>query len=58
MIDFLVPATDGGAAAQAVGLAIVGPVAIALSWRHHELRLFVIGVVVMAVAWMALRTVH
>ncbi len=58
MIDLLLPSTDGGVAVQVALLAVTGPAAIALSWRNRDVRTFVIGVVVIIAAWMALRTVH
>lgn len=56
--DLLLPATDGGVYAQAVGLAVVTVLALVLVRRNRDLVVFVVGVAVFIAALMALRTVH
>ncbi len=56
--DFLLPATDGGVYAQALGWLVISAVALVLVRRHRDLVAFVAGVVVFTGALMALRTLH
>lgn len=56
--DLLLPATDGGVYAQAVGLAVVTVLALVLVRRNRDLVVFVVGVAVFTAALMALRTLH
>lgn len=58
MRDILLPRTDGGALAQAVVVTIVLLVALVIVWRSVEARLLVLGVGMLALGWMALRTLH
>lgn len=58
MRDVLLPRTDAGVLAQAL---VVFPVLIVvlIRVRHdHELRLFVLGVATLALAWFGIRAVH
>lgn len=58
MVDLLLPRTDGGALAQAVGAVVVfGSVGIAVR-RNRDLLVFVVGLATVTAAWFALRTVH
>lgn len=54
IIDLLLPTTDAGVLAQLVGV-IVGPV---LTRRYTDGWLLVVGVTLVALAFMALRTLH
>lgn len=56
--DLLLPATDGGVYAQAVGLVVVIVVALVVVRRNRDLVVFVAGVAVLTAALMALRTLH
>lgn len=58
MTDLLLPSTNGGVFAQLLALAVAGPIGVAATWKHREIRTFVIGLIVALAAWMALRTVH
>lgn len=58
MIDLLLPRTDGGAIAQAIGAVVVfGALALAVR-RNRDLLVFVAGLATVTAAWFALRTVH
>ena len=58
MVDLLLPRTDAGALAQAVGAAVVYTGALLAVRRHRELLWFVGGLATLTFAWFALRTVH
>jgi hypothetical protein len=58
MVELLLPRTDGGALAQALGAVVVfGGVAFAVR-RNREMLVFVAGLATVTAAWFALRTVH
>ncbi len=58
MVEFLLPRTDGGALAQAIG-AVVFFTGLGLAVRRHrDLLVFVTGLATITAAWFALRTVH
>lgn len=58
MLDFFLPRTDAGAAAQLVGAGLLfGALAFAAR-GNRDLLVFVVGLAVVTVAWFALRTVH
>lgn len=56
--DLLLPATDGGVYAQAIGLAVITVLALVLVRRNRDVVVFVVGVAVFTGALMALRTLH
>lgn len=56
--DVLLPATDGGALAQAIGAAVVYTGAGVVVHRNREYLIFVIGLATFTFAFFALRTVH
>jgi len=56
--ELLLPRTDAGALAEAAATVAVGVPVLVAVWRHRELRTFVTGLLVLWVAFMALRTVH
>lgn len=58
MIDLLLPRTDAGALAQAVGAAVLFAAAAVAVRRNRELLVFVAGLASITAAWFALRTVH
>jgi hypothetical protein len=58
MVELLLPRTDAGVVAQAVIVTALAVVALVLTWRNRDLRLFVGGLAMITYAWMALRTVH
>ena len=56
--DLLLPATDGGVYAQAIGLAVITILALVVVRRNRDVVVFVLGVAVFTGALMALRTLH
>jgi hypothetical protein len=56
--ELLLPRTDGGVYAQALVVFPVLVVALMLVRRDRELRLFVFGVLVMALALFGARAIH
>jgi hypothetical protein len=58
MRDLLLPRTDSGVVAQLAVAAVVLAVAFVVVRRDRELRLLVVGVAVMTVAWCAARSLH
>ena len=58
MGDLLLPRTDAGALAQAVGAAVVYTGALIAVRRQRDLLWFVGGLAALTFAWFALRTVH
>ena len=58
MIDLLLPRTDAGVAVQAIVVTVLAVIALALTWRNRDLRLFAGGLAMITYVWMALRTVH
>jgi hypothetical protein len=58
MIDLLLPATDAGALAQAVGAAILYGAAFVVARHDRELLLFVTGLAFVTFAWFGIRTLH
>jgi len=58
MHDLLLPATDGGVAAQAVVIAVAGLVGLVLTRRRPELRLVVIGLWLVAYGGIGVRALH
>lgn len=56
--ELLLPRTDAGVFVQAAVAVVVLTLALVVVRRDRELRLFVIGVTVLATAWFALRSVH
>lgn len=58
MTEFLLPRTDGGALAQAIGAAVFYGASAAAVRRNRDLLLFVTGLAVITAAFFALRTVH
>ena len=58
MADLLLPRTDAGALAQAVGAAVAYTGALIAVRRNRDLMWFVGGLATLTFAWFALRTVH
>jgi hypothetical protein len=58
VIDVFLPRTDAGVAVQAAIWLLLTIVALYLSRRHAEIRLFVVGVSVLTLGLMAVRAVH
>lgn len=58
MRDLLLPTTDGGVYAQAVGALVVFVVLAVLARRNHDLLWLVAGVAVLTAGLMGLRTLH
>lgn len=58
MMELLLPRTDLGVAVQLAVAAVVFAVALLLVWRDRDVRLLVIGLAVMTVAWSGLRMLH
>ncbi len=57
-MDILLPRTDAGALAQVVVLAVTLVATLVVVRRSAEARLLVLGVGLVALGWMALRTLH
>jgi len=58
MTDFLLPRTDTGVAVQALILFPALVAGLVVVRRDRELRIFVIGLLVLSVALFGLRAVH
>lgn len=58
VVDLILPTTDAGVAIQAALVASVGAVGIYLTRNHPDSRLVVIGAMLLAFAFMAVRTLH
>jgi hypothetical protein len=58
LIDLLLPRTDGGVAVQVVIVVVAAISGLYVTRRRPDARLLVIGVALLAVAFMALRAVH
>ncbi len=56
--EFLLPATDAGVLAQIGGLVAVTAVVLWLLRRQREVQILVIGIAVVLLAVMGLRTLH
>ncbi len=57
-MDILLPRTDAGALAQVVVVTIALLAALVMVRRSIEARLLVLGVGMVMLGWMALRTLH
>jgi len=57
-VEILLPRTDAGALVQVAVVTAVLIVALVVVRRSAEVRLLVLGVGVVALGWMALRTLH
>jgi hypothetical protein len=58
IIDLLLPTTDAGVLAQVIAVIAAGLLGLALTRRHADGRLLVVGATLVALAFMALRTLH
>jgi hypothetical protein len=58
VLDLLLPRTDAGALLQAAVVIFVGGALLALLWKRHEWRIFMIGAIVLSLALVGLRAVH
>ncbi|MEX2653563.1 MAG: hypothetical protein WD532_00880 [Acidimicrobiia bacterium] len=58
LIDFLLPTTDAGVAIQVVAILSISAIGLYLTRHHADARLLVTGATLLAVAFMALRTLH
>ncbi|MGH9110921.1 MAG: hypothetical protein ACRDZN_01250 [Acidimicrobiales bacterium] len=58
MVDLLLPRTDAGALAQAVGAGVVYAGALIAVRHNRDLQWFVGGLAALTFAWFALRAVH
>jgi hypothetical protein len=58
MGEVLLPRTDAGALAQAVGAAVAYVGALIAVRRNRDLMWFVGGLATLTFSWFALRTVH
>lgn len=56
--DVLLPRTDGGVAAQLVGLVVLGGLALVAVRRSHEGVLMVVGLIVLIAGFFGLRMLH
>ncbi len=58
VLDFFLPTTDAGVAAQFVGLAAISTVALYVTRNQPDARLLVIGLSLLALGVMAIRAIH
>ena len=58
MIDFLIPATDQGVYAQAIGALVIFGIALWFVRHNRDLVWFVAGLATMTAGLMGLRTIH
>jgi len=58
LIDFLLPATDGGVYAQAIGALVLHGIALWFVRRNRDLVVFVAGLATLTAGLMGLRTLH
>jgi hypothetical protein len=58
IIDLLLPTTDAGVLAQLIVVVIAGVLGLALTRRHPDRRLLVVGATLVVLAFMAVRTLH
>lgn len=58
VLDFFLPTTDAGVAAQFAGLAAISTVALYLTRNQADTRLLVIGLSLLALGVMAIRAIH
>jgi hypothetical protein len=57
-VNWLLPTSDQAAITQAVVVLVLGAAAIIALRRHHEARIFAIGVTILLLAAMGLRALH
>lgn len=57
-MDILVPGTDAGALTQIVVVVIAVAATLLIVRRRAEARLLVLGVGLLVLGWMALRSLH
>jgi len=58
LLDFLMPATDAGVAAQFAGWAGMSVVALIVTRHNRDLRLLAIGLSILVLGVMTVRAVH
>lgn len=58
LIDFLLPATDEGVYAQAIGAFVLFGIALWFVRRNRDLVWFVVGLATLTAGLMGLRTLH
>ena len=58
IIDVLLPTTDAGVLAQLIAVLAAGSVGLTIARRHPDGRLQVVGATLVALAFMAVRTLH
>ncbi len=58
MLDFLLPRTDAGVVAQAIGALVVFVGALALAWRQPEFRVLVMGLGLTFFGFVGVRALH
>lgn len=58
LIDFLLPTTDGGVYAQAVGAVVIYGVSLWMVRGNRDLVIFVLGLAIFTAGLMGLRTLH
>jgi hypothetical protein len=59
LVDFFLPETDRGAVTQWIVMAIIWVVVLVVTHRlRHEYRLFIAGLIMINIAWFAVRTVQ
>lgn len=58
LVDLLLPTTDGGVAVQLAVVVAGGALGSYLARHHPDARLLVTGATLLAVAFMAVRTLH
>ncbi|HSL58474.1 MAG TPA: hypothetical protein VK866_11580 [Acidimicrobiales bacterium] len=58
LTEIILPRTDAGVLAQAIGAGLVFLIALVLVRRQPELRLLVLGIATMTAAGFGLRALH
>jgi hypothetical protein len=58
VVELLLPRTDAGALAQAIGAATIYSGVLTVVHHNRDLMWFVGGLAALTFAWFALRTIH
>ena len=58
MQELLFPRTDAGVLVQTIAAAVLCTGAVAASWRRPDVRVFVIGISLLLIAFLGLRALH
>ncbi len=58
MPEFLLPRTDAGVVAQAVGAVVIFAAALGAAWRYPEARILVVGLGLTFFGFVGVRALH